>query len=280
VVVGRRQPAPARNDEPEDSLAQETPHIPRALGLPVFGGSKVLFAAAHAQHAAVVTAAGELWAWGQGNSGCLGLGQLIDSQDVIRVPTRVGEAAGAAFGGAAVLMAACGCRHTVVLTDSGAVWTCGSGLCGVIGHGDVLRHYVPTRIPQDQFEDSRILCVAAAGHISMALTAAGALYSWGIGPLGLGYPDMLTEVRTPTAVAATLPPGARVGRTCAAPRGHMLAFSMGAHARLGAHGCAHASASDDALRNIFAAGSWLSGAYAHMGEGLLRLLAVRLRTAG
>jgi len=40
-----------------------------------------------------------------------------------------------------------------------------------------------------------------------------------------------------------------------------------------------ACASDDALWRIGAVSQGLSGAYAHMGEGLLRLLAVRLRTA-
>jgi len=266
---------PRANDEPEDPLPQETPHIPRALGPAVFGGSRALFASANSDHAAVVTAAGELWVWGYGDS-CLGLGLVHGS---IRAPRRVGQAAGAAFGGALVLMAACGFDHTVVLTDSGAVWTCGTGLHGQLGHGDRDRRNVPTRVPQDRFGGSRIVCVAAGNGISMAVTAAGILYSWGCGAVGHdGHAE--DEYTVPTPVATTLQPGARVGRTCAVPRGHMLAFCMGLHPRLGSGGgCALAFASDDAACKIGEAAQGLGGAYAHMGEGLLRLLAVRLRTA-
>ena len=111
----------------------------------------------------------------------------------------------------------------------------------------------------------------------MAVTAEGVLYSWGSGALGHGHPNLQALVLVPTAVAATLPPGARVARTCAVPRRHILAFCMGAHLRLCAGGCAFATASDDALSHIGAAAQGLSGVYLHMGEGLLRLVGVRRR---
>jgi len=273
---GHGSMCPRENDEPTDPTQHQTPHIARALAPTVFGGSRVLFASVNRYHAAVVTAVGELWVWGVDYNGLLGLGVV---EGLVRVPRRVGQAAGAAFGGAAVLMAACGYDHTVVLTDSGAVWTCGTGLRGQLGHGDRDRRHVPTRIPQDRFGGSRIVCVAAGNGISMAVTAAGILYSWGCGAVGHdGHAE--DEYTVPTPVATTLQPGARVGRTCAVPRGHMLAFCMGLHPRLGSGGgCALAFASDDAACKIGEAAQGLGGAYAHMGEGLLRLLAVRLRTA-
>ena len=238
---------PRENEEPAEFPLQKTPHIPRALGPTVFGGSRVLFVSAYNIHGAVVTALGELWVWGYGTNGCLGLGQEILVEGFINVPRRVGQAAGAAFGGAAVLMAACGYDHTVVLTDSGAVWTCGSGLNGALGHGGMGTCFVPTRIPQNRFEGHRIVSVAAGLNASMTVTAEGVLYSWGSGALGHGNPDMRERVMSPTAVAATLPPGAGVGRTCSVPPGHSLAFCMSTHARLGARSCAYTSASDDVL---------------------------------
>jgi len=272
---------PCENDEHGGGQWRQTQHIPRVLGWAVFGGSPVLFAVANANHAAAVTAAGELWTWGQAACGCLGLGALAALPDVVRVPRRVGAPAGPPFAGAAVLMAACGDRHTVVLTDSGAVWTCGLGSAGALGHGGLQMHVVPTRIPQDRFGDSRIVCVAAGWEGSMAVTAAGVLYSWGSGAFGQGDPAAEAPVLQPTAVAATLAPGARAARTCAVSRAHMLAFSMGLHPRLGSDGgCALACASADTLFRIGEAAQGPSGAYAHMGEGLLRLLAVRLRAEG
>ena len=46
----------------------------------------------------------------------------------------------------------------------------------------------------------------------MAVTGKGVLYSWGTSALGHG--DMDERVLVPTAVPATLVPGARAGRTC------------------------------------------------------------------
>ena len=111
----------------------------------------------------------------------------------------------------------------------------------------------------------------------MAVTGKGVLYSWGTSALGHG--DMDERVLVPTAVAATLPAGARVGRTCGVAPGHTLGFCMGVHARLGAENCVYSSLSDDVLWRIAEAGRLPTGAYLHMGEGLLRLLAVRLRVA-
>ena len=54
---------------------------------------------------------------------------------------------------------------------------------------------------------------------------------------------------------------------------------MGAHARLCGETCVYTSAPNDVLERIAAAGRLLSGAYLHMGEGLLRLVAVCLRKA-
>ena len=265
---------PQKNDVPADVLPTRTPFVPRALEVSVFGGSRVLFVTAVNLTAAAASAAGELWAWGHDERGSLGLGENTHAHPESRAPRRVG-----AFAGAAVLMAACGRKHMVVLTESGVVWTCGDGSLVALGHGDQRTCLVPTRIPQDRFRGGRVVCVAAGRVSSMAVTAEGVLYSWGSGALGHGHPNLQALVLVPTAVAATLPPGARVARTSAVPRGHILTFCMGALARLGGDGCAHASASDDVLGRIAAAGRGVSGAYAHMGEGLLRLLAVRLRAA-
>jgi len=134
---------------------------------------------------------------------------------------------------------------------------------------------VPTRIAQTRFGDSRVVSVVAGCTISMTVTAEGVLYSWGVG--ALGHDAMDERVLVPTAFAATLPTGARVSRTYAVPRGHILATCIGRHARLGAR-CIYQKMPLELFEHIVAAGRRVSGAYLHMGEGLLRLLAVLLRT--
>jgi len=176
-----------------------------------------------------VTAAGELWTWGNGFWACLGLGQMEYTVSSFRSPRRVGlaGAAGAAgaFAGALVFMVACGASHTVALTDSGVVWTCGTGTNGALGHGGLGTCFVPTRIEQARFGDIDIVSVAAGRFSSMTVTARGVLYSWGSGALGRGTMD--ERVMVPVAVAATLPPGSRVGQTCEIPPEHSLSFCMG-----------------------------------------------------
>ena len=70
-----------------------------------------------------VTAGGRVYTWGDGGFDQLGHGDT----DSRLVPTLVGAGA---FGGSAVVMAACGSFHTLVVTRDGALWVCGSGRYG------------------------------------------------------------------------------------------------------------------------------------------------------
>jgi len=273
---GDEDACPRANDEQPGFRAHETMHVPRALELASFGGSAVVSVTAGPMHSAAVTAAGELWTWGRVLDGALGLDNIPSTQWLVRAPRRVGAPDAPAFAGARALMAACGFAHTVVLTDGGAVWTCGEAYYGALGDEEVEESLVPTRIDQARFGGHRVVCVAAGNGASMAVTAEGLLYSWGARGLGHGGLGVLV----PTVIEATLPAGARAGRTCAIPRGHVLALVMGAHARLGADAFAHVALHDDPLWRIARAARRLRGAYLHMGEGLLRMLAVRLRAAG
>jgi len=144
---GSQWQCPDDNDAPLGFVSVQEQNTPRVLALSAFGGSAVLLVAAGLVHGAAVTAAGELWTWGSGASGCTGLGALPPAQAAFRAPRRVG-ALGA---GARVLMAACGSKHMDVLTNSGVVWTCGNGEHGVLGHGTLDSCDVPTRIQQEYF---------------------------------------------------------------------------------------------------------------------------------
>jgi len=108
-------------------------------GFGVTAEGQVVTAACGGQHTLVVTQEGALWACGCGCDGRLGLNDVADRH----VFERVGRAA---FGGARVVAAAAGSRHSTALTENGALWTWGRGNEGRLGHGDLENRLVPTRV--------------------------------------------------------------------------------------------------------------------------------------
>jgi len=273
---------PHENDSEPGSDTQDAMHIPRALELASFGGFAVLSVSVGLWHSAAMMAAGELWTWGLGFNGCLGLSTLPLQQYTFYATQRVGAGA---FAGAHVLVSACAIEHTFVLTDSGAVWTCGAGHTCALGHADMGACHVRTRIAQARSGGSRVVSVVAGSRASMAVTAEGVLYSWGTGALGHG--SMHNAVRVPTAVTVTFVPGTSAGLTCSIPPGHCVSMCMGAHARLGAAApqdrdstnCVYQAMLIELFKRMATAGRSPGGAYLHMGEGLRRMVAVRLRVA-
>ena len=83
-------------------------------------------------HTCALTDDGQLYAWGRGNEGQLGLGDYRPRT----VPALV-KALGEQSAGTSVLQVACGAAHTIALCDNGDVYTWGRGGFGRLGHGDV-----------------------------------------------------------------------------------------------------------------------------------------------
>jgi len=255
---------------------------PRNLGLAAFAGEKAVFVAAGYHYAAVVTAQGELWTWGRGLCGNLGLGD----QERRALPTLVGAGQASPWAGSRVRTVSCGDENTLVLTADGGVWHCGRRYSTADDNTaqDRVWEFVPTRIAQNRFGDARIVHVAVGGSIFTAVTAEGILYVWGAGALR-GGDGLYRNLRVPTPVAASLAPGSRVGRGCGLPRRHTTAFCMGTIERLcGGSGAPIArarsvvyDANQNVLQVIVQQAAALTGVYRHMGEGQLRLLAVRER---
>ena len=249
--------------------APETPAPPRALAPGAFAGAAVVFVAAGAMHSAAVTARGELWTWGCGLYGVLGLGDHAGRQ----APALVGAHQAPAWAGSRVRTVACGESHTLVLTADGAVWHCGRRYVDADEEPPDAWVVRPARIAPARFGGARIVHVAAGEGFSAAVTDEGVLYVWGVGALCGGV------LRVPRPVAASLPLGSRIGRGFGLPRQHVTAFCMGAHARLGGGPppCAFRDAPANALESVVQVAEQLTGVYRCMGEGQLRLLAVRER---
>ena len=79
-------------------------------------------------------------------------------------------------------------HHSLAITANGAVWSWGGGAFGKLGHGDTQRQLLPKQV--EALAGRRVLAVSAGEYHSLALTADGAVWSWGYALNGqLGHGD-------------------------------------------------------------------------------------------
>ena len=76
---------------------------------------------------------------------------------------------------------------SLAITADGALWSWGWGGQGQLGHGDRQHQPLPKKI---EVLAQRVVAVSAGSSHSLALTADGAVWSWGCGRFGkLGHGD-------------------------------------------------------------------------------------------
>ena len=142
-------------------------------------GQRVVAVSAGGKHSFALTADGAVWSWGCGYQGRLGHGDTQTQQ----LPKKV-----EAFAGQRVIAVLAGERHSLALTADGAVWSWGQGGGGHLGHGDARDRLLPKKV--EAFAGQRVVAVSAGAYHSLALTADGAVWSWGLGCNGrLGHGD-------------------------------------------------------------------------------------------
>ena len=105
----------------------------------------------------------------------LGIG--LSTGRPIRFPRRIGSLASHA-----IVEVAAGYEHSLFLSDRGAVWSCGVGDHGRLGHGSLEGCDTPRRI--ESLESVVVVQVVAGGFQSLALDEAGRAWSWGWGESG------------------------------------------------------------------------------------------------
>lgn len=74
-----------------------------------------------------------------------------------------------------VVQIACGLHHTVVLTQSGDVFTFGSNQYGQLGTGDLLAYAGPVKVQLS----STVVQVAAGSNHTVLLSSRGVIYTFG-----------------------------------------------------------------------------------------------------
>uniref|UniRef100_A0A6N2L9Q1 Aminotransferase class I/classII large domain-containing protein n=1 Tax=Salix viminalis TaxID=40686 RepID=A0A6N2L9Q1_SALVM len=133
-----------------------------------FQGVSIKMVAAGAEHTAAVTEDGELYGWGWGRYGNLGLGDRNDRL----VPEKI-----SLVNGDKMIMVACGWRHTISVSSSGGLYTYGWSKYGQLGHGDFEDHLTSHKV--EALRGSSISLISGGWRHTMALTSDGNLYGWG-----------------------------------------------------------------------------------------------------
>ena len=185
-----------------DEQRQLLPKMVEALA-----GQRVIAVSAGGMHSLALIADGSVWSWGRGCHG--------DEQHQQLLPKKV-----EAFAEQRVVAVSAGYFHSLTLTANGSVWSWGGGAGGKLGHGDTQRQLLPKKI--EAFTGQRVIAVSAGGEHSLALTAKGALWSWGEGSYGLlGHGDQQGQL-LPKKVEAF---AGRRAVAVSAGEGHSLAFT-------------------------------------------------------
>ncbi|GBG27735.1 Protein kinase, putative [Hondaea fermentalgiana] len=125
-------------------------------------------------HVLVITGSNNLYAWGRGCEGQLGLDREIYDEPNAD-PSLVD-----AFPGKALSIAA-GRYHSAGVTDDGEVYTWGEGDSGQLGLGDLESQRVPTLVTSlgRNGADVKVVQVTCGAAHTVALTETRAVYVWG-----------------------------------------------------------------------------------------------------
>jgi len=253
--------------------------VPTALPRTTFG-EDVVSAAAMCNSTMAVTTSGVLWATGSSQSFALGLGAMLECHTFNRVGGHEH------FGAGGVRSVACSECHTLIVAQDGSLWVCGHRDSKCLGHGtQEYSFHVPVRINPASFHHEAIVVASTYLTRSVAVTASGALYTWGQEPHGT-YRGLCSLVTTghhwihnisylPQRVMHTSMPHVHIDSfglwNYPLTEEEFLAFLMCTHVRLGA-GSLYTAAPIEMLESIRTSLA-VPGA-TRMGRGLRNLLGI------
>ena len=165
-------------------------NTPTRLPSPL-GGERAVSVAAGESHSIALTADGSAWSWGWGGNGRLGHGDEYQWQ---LLPRKI-----EALADQRVVAVSAGLAHSFAITADGAVWSWGDGGHGQLGHGDQQEQLLPKKV--EAFADQRVAAVLARENHSLAITADGAVFTWGKGECGcLGHAEDLSNQLLPKKI--------------------------------------------------------------------------------
>jgi len=187
--------AEGEDDEDEDTNEVEFPGLlghgegvlqlktPTCLPSPS-GGERAIGVAASQYFSLALTADGALWSWGSGGQGELGHGDRESRWQPKKID---------AFASQCVVTVSASFRHSLAITADGAVWSWGGGGQEKLGHANEEFQLLPKKVLA--LASQRVVAVSAGLGHSLALTADGAVFTWGQGGDGcLGHGDEQSQL--------------------------------------------------------------------------------------
>ena len=152
--------------------------------------------------ATVMRGHSDLYVWGYGGFGQLGLGSS-SIRDNIVYPTMARAMLGAYPSSendlpvrVRPMRVSCGADHTLVLSRSGELWSWGNDSSGRLGLQSVSQHQI---MPRKVKFTGTATDMACGDFHNLAIADNGSLYSWGSGVMSqVGHGESFADVRIPT----------------------------------------------------------------------------------
>lgn len=136
-------------------------------------GKNIVQVSAGVQFSLALTEDGNVYSWGDGRSGQLGLGNTSQQNTPREVTTLSGKN---------IVQIVAGSLHALALTADGEVYSWGRGSNGRLGLGDTINQDTPRLI--EALENREIIQIQAGSSHSLALTKSGDIYGWGRNLIG------------------------------------------------------------------------------------------------
>lgn len=154
--------------------------------VPTLTSHRVLSVATGYSHCIAVTETGEVFSWGIDEFGQCGHGAISRPTFGYNQPTpkRIQAMAGECT---RARNASAGKHHSIIVTETGSIYSFGRGTEGALGHGDRRHVYSPKMVRT--LDHVHITSSASGDHHTLAVATDGSVFSWGdnvVGELGTG----------------------------------------------------------------------------------------------
>lgn len=133
-------------------------------------GKRAATCVAGSEHTVILMRKGGVYSWGNNTTGQLGGGASVERSSMVPVAGKMVEKTVFKLG-------VCGTNNTILLSDDGVLYGCGDNLGGQLGVGDKTSRFVFTKV--ETLSDVTSVCTYH--RHTVACTADGALYCWGVG---------------------------------------------------------------------------------------------------